>query len=173
MTPSEKTESAQDAIPEPPGYLVKRLADFADIFSAEVTVGPVIDVHANATSFLGMAIGFSYGHGFHGQYGYGFHGRYAGKVVRVSWPLFGSIAGIDEDGFRERWQWHMKATSGGAWLPEIEGLTWMHPFPGLRAYGFNVGASAIVGIDVGVNPAELVDFVLGWTTFDMAGDDHD
>ena len=36
-------------------------------------------------------------------------------------------------------------------------------FPGLREYGFNVDASAGTGFDVGFNPVELVDFVLGWT----------
>jgi hypothetical protein len=47
------------------------------------------------------------------------------------------------------------------------------PTPFLREKFFiEVGACVgFVGFDVGFNPVEFVDFLLGWTTLDMAGDD--
>ena len=39
-------------------YFRNRAADFADIFIAELTMGPYADVHANVTEYLGSALGF-------------------------------------------------------------------------------------------------------------------
>ncbi len=47
------------------------------------------------------------------------------------------------------------------------------PTPFLREKFFvEVGATlGVVGFDIGFNPVEFVDFLLGWTTLDITGDD--
>lgn len=44
--------------------------------------------------------------------------------------------------------------------------------PAMQFWNLEIGVMAIaVGAEVGVNPAELVDFVLGWIGLDIGGDD--
>jgi hypothetical protein len=52
-------------------------------------------------------------------------------------------------------------------------IHWKKEQPYIRKRFFiEVGACVgFVGFDVGFNPVEFVDFLLGWTTLDMAGDD--
>ena len=150
------------------GYVSNRLGDFADVFVLEVTVGPGLDVHAQATGLVGTGFGSS------SQWGPMMHGRYVGTGARRSGGIIlFSHTEIEEDLMVPlRGDEPYEAPSRGwaviCWPPS-------RPFrtKGERRSLLNVevGASAIVGAHVGVSPIELVDFLLGFAMVDICSDD--
>ncbi len=156
-------------------YFMARLADAADPFALEVSIGPVADVHVNVTRWLGTAVGMSY------QEGLGFHGRRFGRVSRCTSGalLFGASA---SEVFVQSGEWERTGLSsrGGGWCllvsPPDDHLQDFMPEtrrPGrLAQWDLDVGASLIVGVHGGFNPVEMVDFILGFVGIDIADDDH-
>ena len=156
-------------------YFMARLADAADPFALEVSIGPGADVHANVTRWLGTAVGMSFQ-----AAGVGFHGRYLGRIMRCTSGalLFGASQGevlspsVAEGpaGLSPR---------GGGWCllmappgDHLEDLAFGTLRPGrFGQWDLDVGASLIVGVHAGVNPVEMVDFVLGFVGIDIADDD--
>lgn len=167
-------------------YLQARGADFLDVFTLEASLGPGLHVIAHATDFVGTGIGSSK------QHGVALHGRYAGMTTRVA---FGA-GFVHRSSIQEPERLHTvigphRAPSEDEWLspgyqagfmyiPVLWFQSWgtmvesegLGTFPrGIRTFDISVGASALVGVHLGFSPGELLDFLLGWTTLDIAGDD--
>lgn len=153
-------------------YLADRGADLADVFVAEVGVGPGLEAHAQLTGYLGAGVGRS-------QLSVLLlHGRDVGTARRSSSGLLWTAA-TQVDYGRVRSLHGARKHSGRqtrAWrylLPDSS-------FSSSRRYrprwpdNFNVEVGAayfIVGAHVGINPVELVDLLLGIVTIDIVGDD--
>lgn len=173
-------------------YLKNRVLDLADIFTVELTHGPGLHGFLRATDFFGIGLGFSE------QRGYRLMGRYVGSGKRVGYGLlFISGSGyvyykdtfidscwtiLGEKPDRESVQKYFFDSQGPdfwffAFLPGASGAGW-------RLYGkedftkrwqrsldLGVDASAYLGFHLGLSPGELLDFLIGWTTLDIVGDD--
>jgi len=154
-------------------YFGNRAADLADMFTLEMTAGPGADVHGQFTGFLGTAAGWS------GQQGLLLHGRYYGIGERetAGFILLGATAAASRN---------MSSLYGDGPAPERYGLwglflpVFISPNPALhvgylppwpRAADVELGASLGVGLHAGFSPGELLDFLVGFTTLDIAGDD--
>ena len=154
----------------PSTYLQRRGADLGDVVDLELTVGPGVDLHAHATRWFGTALGWS------DQRGFLVHGRHAGSGSRET---FGILVG----GFTEAALDDLPPGAcagryrgeGGGWAlllaaPPDELNVW--PESGLSVWDFGIGGSLIVGVHVGFNPAELLDFVAGFSGADLGRDDE-
>jgi hypothetical protein len=123
-------------------YLPNRIFDLLDIFRIRVRVGPGISAGVRATKPLSAFVGF------HSTLFVGLHGP-RGKA-EFPWPV-----GIEN--------------RGGA-QASLANLA-----PGNTYYGpLEVGAEVqplIVGINIGVEPFELVDFAAGFLCIDLQDDD--
>jgi len=126
-------------------YLPNRIFDVFDIVRARVRLGPGIGVGVRATELADVFVGFysSVFVGIHGPRG----------EPKIPWPVgFESLAGVEvsvADG-----------TTGGATDPNY----------GMVEFGADAQI-LIVGFAVGVEPFEVLDFVLGFLTIDFAEDD--
>jgi len=155
-------------------YVSNRVADLADVFVLEATYGPGLDVHAQATGYLGTALGYSE------QSGVMLHGRRYGLGERVSAGFILAACTISSGE-------EMKCLGAETAMPDRFGFWAMllplvvSPAEGVyfgyaptwpRSLDVEAGASAGVGLHVGVSPGELLDFVLGFTTLDLSHDDE-
>ena len=127
-------------------YLPNRILDVFDIVRARARVGPGAALDVRATQLVNL---------FMGRY-QSFYLGLPGPRNRpeIKWPVGG-----------ESWS--------GFGVVEAEDsvdLVWEGPDYGLGEIGVGVHA-LLVGADVGVDPLEAVDFVLGLLTFDLRGDD--
>jgi hypothetical protein len=124
-------------------YVPNRIFDVFDLVRARVRVGPGLAVDARVTK---------YGDLYAGGYSTLFVGIHGPRTKpRIPWPIgFEARAGI-------------KATS----LADVasKGPTYGY---GETGVGFQ---AAIVGVDVGVDVAEVLDLVLGLFFIDLTGDD--
>ncbi len=124
-------------------YIPNRIFDVFDLVRARVRVGPGLAVDARVTK---------YGDLYAGGYSSLFVGVHGPRTKpRIPWPIgFEARAGI-------------KATS----LADVasKGPTYGYGEVGV---GFQ---AAIVGVDVGVDVAEVLDLVLGLFFIDLTGDD--
>jgi hypothetical protein len=124
-------------------YIPNRIFDIFDVARARLRVGPGFAVDARVTK---------YGDLYAGAYGSLFVGIHGPRLEpRIPWPIgLESRAGIEATSVADL------ATEG-------------------PTYGYGeVGAgfqAAIVGIDVGIDPAEILDLVLGFFFIDLTGDD--
>lgn len=122
---------------------------------------PRLYLRAKATDFLVV------GDGFAQPVRYGLRGRYrpAGKAMALDAGL--PLLRNDEE---------CAGTAVHTDGPVLTTRTYTGPEPppgGRVAERCWVGASvtAILSMQLGLNPAELVDFLVGWTTLDVLGDD--
>ena len=152
-------------------YIGNRCADLADMITLEATIGPITDVHFQATSFFGTGFGSSK------QWGFVMRGRHIGLGGRDSsgillmasshtsgtllFPLYGDAEYVDKD---------MTLFPLVVRFPPIEPILKRSEWPDLL--DVEAGASLIVGVHVGVSVVEVLDFVVGLTTLDMCGDDY-
>jgi len=154
-------------------YVRNRAGDLLDVVTLELTAGPGVDVHFQATGFFGTAVGYST------QKGPMLHGRFYGIGARETAGVlvFGSTAvpagGLTSlvgpgvfQGRQRAWVLLLPMTLGVA-----EGLHvgFLPAWPHVADVEF--GGSLGAGFHVGVSPGELLDFVVGFTTLDIAGDD--
>jgi len=150
-------------------YAADRGGDFADIFRLGLSIGPGLDVHAQATGLIGTALGGG------SQWGFDIDGRYMGLGTRESQgniftgsthltgDMMGSVRGSEKyDSLKRSWFMLVRYPPTEAFKTGSERA---------RLLDVEVGASAIVGAHVGVSVVELLDFVLGFTTLDLCGDD--
>jgi hypothetical protein len=154
-------------------YAGDRAVDFVDIFIAEFNTGNGLEFHAQLTGYIGTSLGGANTRSIY------MHGRDHGLGRRNARGLlvFGQTSFDYSDaksmrGLPKRYGRHRRAWV--AFLPA--GL-----FGGGRKsapvwpdnlnveVGFNF---LVAGGGVGVNPIELVDFVLGIFTIDLVGDDE-
>lgn len=124
-------------------YIPNRIFDIFDVARARVRVGPGFAVDARVTK---------YGDLYAGAYSSLFVGIHGPRLKpRIPWPIgLESRAGIE-------------ATS-------VADLATQGPTYGYGEAGAGFQA-AIVGIDVGVDPVEILDLVLGFFFIDLTGDD--
>ncbi len=171
-------------------YIRNRTADFADVFGAELTCGPGVHLHVQATDYLGTGVGMSR------QSGPALHGRYAGTVSRTSGgaiiinasmvtledtymrPLFPGSPAYDDflieclsiyDDSQMTFFFFFPSDlawwgDGALYLKSIKERWW-------RLLDLSVGASLGIGCHFYVSPGELVDFALGLFAIDLVGDD--
>ena len=154
----------------PTTYLSRRGADLADVVDLELTVGPGADLHAHATRWFGTALGWS------NQRGLLLHGRYAGTGSRETFGiLIGGLSEAEIDFAPPEAHEGRYWAKGGGWallLAAPPGELGAWPESGLGAWDFGVGTSLGVGVHVGFNPAELLDFATGFFGADLGGDDE-
>jgi len=154
-------------------YLLNRAADLADIVTLELTAGRGADLHGQLTGFLGTAAGYS------SQKGFMLHGRFYGTGTRETAGilLFGAtatravqmspVAGQRPyEGRYGVWALLLPATSSPA---EGFHVGYLPRWP--RGADVEFGVSFGLGFHAGLSPGELLDFLLGFSTLDMAGDD--
>jgi hypothetical protein len=124
-------------------YIPNRIFDIFDVARARLRVGPGFAVDARVTK---------YGDLYAGTYGSLFVGIHGPRLKhRIPWPIgFESRTGIE-------------ATS-------VVDLATQGPTYGYGEVGTGFQA-AIIGIDVGVDPVEILDLVLGFFFIDLTGDD--
>ena len=151
-------------------YAGNRGADLADLFILEGSVGPGLDAHAQVTGLLGTGIGSSK------QWGLMWHGRYLGMGSRDSGGLILSAhTYVEEDlmpPVRGDSEYEPRSRSWFLLLrwPPFRPL--LKPAERCRALDLELGLSALVGFHVGFSPIQTLDFLLGWTTLDLCGDDY-
>ena len=125
-------------------YLPNRVFDLLDVVRARARVGPGVGVSARATKPVSVTVGF-YASLFAGLPGP--RGR-----AKIPWPVgMENYAGADVSVFGV-------STEG------------FGPDYGLAEVGAGVHAGA-VGIDVGVDPLEALDLILGFVFIDIRDDD--
>jgi hypothetical protein len=170
-------------------YARDRLADFVDVFDMELGFGPGLDVRGRA-SCIGTGLGVSK------QRVLAWHGRQFGFAERAAaGVLLASVTEVREESYSlgtlgrapaeydehcahrhdlkcllslAHWeddrQAHVpshESAQSNLWPP--------HWWQALDAeFG---GAFGVVGLHVGISPGQLLDFLLGWTTLDIVGDD--
>jgi len=124
-------------------YIPNRIFDIFDIARARLRVGPGFAVDARVTK---------YGDLFAGAYGTAFVGVHGPRLEpRIPWPIgLESRAGIEATAVADA---------------STEGPTYGY---GEIGTGFQ---AAIVGIDVGIDAAEILDLFLGFFFIDLTGDD--
>jgi hypothetical protein len=155
------------------GYLRDRGRDLLDVFRIEGSVGVGLHVHVNATELAHVGAGSS--RRYEGGIVYGEPG--ADRRVEDDFPLSYVYTLVDpetealhtlrwgkEDRYspQHRCYWIMPGEIGrSAWQRDL-----------LHYFDIEVGVFVgIVGIQVGFSLGELVDFILGIFTFDIADDD--
>lgn len=148
-------------------YLHERGRDLADVVTLSVEEG-----HANA----GLQVGpFLTGLGYSSGYGVGLRSGTCGtyEYVECNLVLFGAKSfEPDEDDFKA---YGFGSALLGAFLPDDEFEEDTFFFSGSYWPAFlQVEASACLffGLRVGLNVGEALDFILGWTTLDICGDDE-
>ncbi|MHC5211279.1 MAG: hypothetical protein ACYTG2_11220 [Planctomycetota bacterium] len=126
-------------------YIPNRISDVLDIVRARVRIGPGVAVGVRATELADVYLG-SYATVFVGVPG-------PRRERSFNWPFgFESLSGAEIS--------VAEATVEGGIGPNY----------GLAEFGVSLQL-LIVGIDVGVDPLEVVDLAVGLLTFDILGDD--
>jgi len=151
-------------------YLAQRAQDLADCFEAAVGTGYPAYVGVKASDFAVVGCGVA------GTFRYGWHGRYGG----FRWE--------SDDGWLEAGIPLVFNREEALWFPAYQDRirTWGPCFT-TREYGEEkeprprgeiaeklwIGASTslVLSARVGVNPAELADFITGWFGRDILQDD--
>ena len=151
-------------------YPGDRIADLADIFTAEVSIGPGFDIHVQATGLFGTALGYS------PQWGPMMHGRFVGSGERTTaGVLISADTHITDEVMSPIYGNQVYKPRDRSWFPFLRYPVLVPAFrqeelP--RMLDVEAGASAIVGAHLGLSPIELVDFVLGLFLLDPVGDDY-
>lgn len=159
----------------PRGYLGKRLTDFADCFQFSVGYGLMTYSRMKFTDWavLGAGIASRERCGWRGRYGdRGWEKARGGDVYigdvgyEAGLPLVANEEGSDGEGNRvstlgpsstkHRWARDLEPTRGG----KIAEKFWI-----------GMAATAGLSLEIGINPAELLDFLLGLMAIDLTGDD--
>jgi len=155
------------------GYLSDRLEDTVDIVPFSVGFGPGFYVGARATAFAGTGIGWASTHRI-------------GWRRRSPWPeeAAGTLTFLDwherEKGLVLAWDRSSDPLPGaGNFLVVLPA----YDPDGTLGYRAILDAGSVfdlelevhvglVGIRIGVSPMQAIDWLFGWTTFDLFGDDR-
>lgn len=149
--------------------------DLADCFTARVGKGYGLGVRTQVSDYIRFAAGIG---SYAGRW-VGYLGREkVDKPVKQIW--FGepfSLIFLTE----VRWWWGFDAQYSFLGINDAEfSLDELYRYPRWSLFApfirkkfyIEVGATLVlVGFDLGFNPAELVDFLLGWFFIDISGDD--
>ena len=159
-------------------YLANRGNDLRDIAGVAISLGPGIDLSVRATAALQVQATYFYGiklGTWHRGAGIWKHSEKAGGVSPLLWMRFVSRDPIlgDTEALSE-------ADMGIAVLPIFHLQEWVNPgewsgMDGSVDQGWwDIGAGVhlgLAGVHAYFNPAELLDFFLGWFGVDITGDD--
>ena len=154
-------------------YFRCRGRDLADVVTLELTAGPGVDVHGQATTFVGAAAGWSV------QKGLFWHGRHVGGGRRetAGFVLLGATEArpLTPPGPEPAPRMPVRRAAWAMFLPLLVSpadgvhLGYVADWP--HTADVTMGASAGIGFHLGVSPGEALDFLAGLTTLDPAGDD--
>ncbi|MFO7535949.1 MAG: hypothetical protein R6X19_09775 [Kiritimatiellia bacterium] len=127
-------------------YLPNRLLDLADIARLRVRIGPGLAVRAHATHWVTF---------FSGEY----HAAYAGLPGPRQAPGWPIPAGLEQE--------------KGLCLFGVDATDTLPHEPVYSKSEFVLGAHVLAaGAEAGVDPVEIVDFLLGFVLIDIRKDDH-
>ncbi|MCB9898317.1 MAG: hypothetical protein H6825_09970 [Planctomycetes bacterium] len=168
-------------------YAEARAADLADIGLLELSAGYGAHVGVQLTDFVGTGIGYSE------QWALAWHGREVGTLHRSSAGIVTIFLSFSEPERHAMSTWVGAAPRADAsaevgeqanclFVPMDWWFGSRHAGPGhdpgfelaprgIRSFDVTLGASLMLGVHVGVSLGDLLDFVLGWTGLDIAGDD--
>lgn len=140
-------------------YLGDRGSDFADIFLFRGGTGFLANATVKATDGLHAGLGFASVHVW------GFKGRHPQEVRGDD---LGFVVGHVEDHFTGPREPYGDSCYFSPLLFGEEATD----VPVMDRFFLEARATVVlVTLDLGVNPAELLDFLAGWATVDFAGDD--
>lgn len=148
------------------GYLEARGRDLSQIVRLEV--GPALAFSVDTR--LGGLLDFGVGGGYSWDAALLYGAPYAGKQLRIVAPGFCRRA----LGPTEEWSHTCPSILPPAFARETYTLPdYTHLGTHLHEYDVEAGVAAgVVHVHVGVSPGEILDFVLGLATIDIAGDDR-
>jgi hypothetical protein len=127
-------------------YIPNRVFDVFDIVRARLRFGPGFAVGARATDIADVNVGF------YTSFWIGLHGPRL--KPSIPWPV-----GIE--------------SFAGAEVSVIEADVEPGGGPGYGPFEFGAGVQvALLGIDIGVEPLEVLDLIVGLVTIDLVGDDY-
>lgn len=169
-------------------YWQNRLNDFADVGKVGLGVGGALGVDAQVTDFIHPSFGLSVGGFFVGHENRDVSGAWTHlALVFPTATAMANIAGKDlpkeANGVTSAQVIIYKQI---VWVEASRYMVWKDyytitmgdsdPKPAHVSWARRMGVEATVSLlfvsaRAGVNPAELLDFVLGFTTLDIAGDD--
>ena len=126
-------------------YIPNRVFDLFDVFRLRARVGPGVALGVRATSALDVYLG-------------SYISIFAGLPGPRNSPTIPLPLGFE--------------SHNGAELSFIDATANVGMSPDYSPTEFGLGLQvAIVGVDVGVDPLEILDFILGFFTLDIQGDD--
>jgi hypothetical protein len=174
----EKESTSRGVLGSAANYLANRGLDFADIFKINVGIGPGLSANVRATQIIQVGAGYT------GATKVGLSGRHAGfwneNSLEAGIPLIvygrdveiipggGGIAPINS--YRQQFLWKFEFRDPEA-KEKKEGETYDTDYD--RQF-FEVGASVhalFPAFEFSINLKELIDFLVGFTTIDLCGDD--
>jgi hypothetical protein len=151
-------------------YAEARWRDLGDIFRVEGHLGPCLQADLKATELLHLGFGSSQG----GRSGFNY-GIWETQTVlehHLPWSLIQSITEPDLEALHTI-SWGLEAPQHRCYilLPGVMNDSSLG-VDGLHFFDLELGLYVLFpGARVGFSPGELLDFVLGFWTFDLAGDD--
>ncbi len=171
-------------------YMRDRGNDLADCFTARAGVAFGAGARAQFTNYLSVSVGGSWEMrkvGYYGRTPVDTKGMWLGiPCLQILSPRV-FFADVDSDPMQAILGLFLVATDLRGYEEEpLPGGLWLFGFlrwgssdegepstPFLRKEFFiEAGATlGVVGFDFGFNPVEFIDFLLGWTTLDITGDD--
>jgi len=145
-------------------YLDGRLEDIQDVARLGLEIGPQFGVHIEATPLIHTGLGFGLVPATLNT-GYGLMGRrtpfkYHVQCFDLIYMHYRSMDGYPEDLCHFT---HLFCCGSGPRVPrKYDLIDWLD---------MEVAVIAIFGVRAGVNPGQLVDFLSGFFSLDIAGDD--
>ncbi|MBI3818936.1 MAG: hypothetical protein HY286_09630 [Planctomycetes bacterium] len=155
-------------------YFQDRLNDFVDVIPVSVAAGPGLFASVRATVMVGTGIGYAEAWRAGVRLPDESHRKYDDLARYQVWREEEVGLGI---------LWFHQDTSEPDWGGMGNFLIFAFPpggscgsshFHFISALDVEAGIHlGIVGLRVGVSPGQLIDFLLGWTTLDIASDDRE
>ncbi len=154
-------------------YLRDRGLDLLDPLRFSLSAGPELSIDVQATDLLHVMVGG----GQHVEAG--MHGRRfgAGSFLHLGLPVVPFLEGgvlYGRSLFTEtRGAWRAEDVADECYLVHSFGFAPTNPDPSwIHALDVEVGFTVLVGARAGFSVGELLDFLLGLVTIDIADDDH-
>jgi len=176
----------------PASYWQNRVRDLAQCSTVAAGIGLGLDAEIHVTDWVGTGVGASvtakYGWGIGYPVGddvsswpclerhVGFPIRHLALVCAPRWATPNELPPSGPEFLITDATWRIRRTAsvllvnlasfhrGGGWVSDVRTID---------RFGIDVGATLLVpSVRVGFNPAQFLDFLLGWTTLDIAGDDE-
>lgn len=151
-------------------YAEQRGRDFLDIFRLEAHLGPSMQADLKATELLHLGFGSSRG----ARSGFNYGVLETHQVMEHHLPASLVISMIDDRAVGlHTISWGLETTQHKCYVVMagvLNDSTW--GVDAIHFFDFEIGLYVLFpGVRVGFSPGELLDFILGIWTFDLANDD--